>query len=395
MCGAPPSRCCLYRERRKSKCTLQCKVIMLVNLSRRIYNSLFCRKQRPPEATMEDTISGGSQLDEPRGTNGQVGDSGSSETDALRLPEATMEDTISGGSQLDEPRGTNGQVGDSGSSETDALRCTDGMPQGLVRMSVNRDAVCYNMSHRQRGHCVIFNHRHFDQHTGLGERNGTDRDREQAQELFKNLGFQVTVYNDLTVKEVKKKLKGLAVDVNHSECDALAVVFMSHGEKNVLWGRDDTFKSDYLFENFKADRCPTLAGKPKLFFIQACRGEKLDAGTTLQRDELDSGCQSSYKIPNSADFLECWSTIPGHYSWRNSANGSWFIQSLVKVLTQDSAREDLLSMMTSVNRHLILNFESDCPKEQDMHEKKQAAYIVSTLMRKVYFNSDCSPGVGK
>ncbi|XP_047488847.1 caspase-1-like isoform X3 [Penaeus chinensis] len=361
MCGAPPSRCCLYRERRKSKCTLQCKVIMLVNLSRRIYNSLFCRKQRPPEATMEDTISGGSQLDEPRGTNGQVGDSGS--------------------------------------SETDALRCTDGMPQGLVRMSVNRDAVCYNMSHRQRGHCVIFNHRHFDQHTGLGERNGTDRDREQAQELFKNLGFQVTVYNDLTVKEVKKKLKGLAVDVNHSECDALAVVFMSHGEKNVLWGRDDTFKSDYLFENFKADRCPTLAGKPKLFFIQACRGEKLDAGTTLQRDELDSGCQSSYKIPNSADFLECWSTIPGHYSWRNSANGSWFIQSLVKVLTQDSAREDLLSMMTSVNRHLILNFESDCPKkheeEQDMHEKKQAAYIVSTLMRKVYFNSDCSPGVGK
>ncbi|XP_047488853.1 caspase-1-like isoform X5 [Penaeus chinensis] len=297
MCGAPPSRCCLYRERRKSKCTLQCKVIMLVNLSRRIYNSLFCRKQRPPEATMEDTISGGSQLDEPRGTNGQVGDSGSSETDALRLPEATMEDTISGGSQLDEPRGTNGQVGDSGSSETDALRCTDGMPQGLVRMSVNRDAVCYNMSHRQRGHCVIFNHRHFDQHTGLGERNGTDRDREQAQELFKNLGFQVTVYNDLTVKEVKKKLKGR------------------------------------------------------------------------------------------------------HYSWRNSANGSWFIQSLVKVLTQDSAREDLLSMMTSVNRHLILNFESDCPKkheeEQDMHEKKQAAYIVSTLMRKVYFNSDCSPGVGK
>lgn len=60
----------------------------------------------------------------------------------------------------------------------------------------------------------------------------------------------------------------VAFDVNHSECDALVVVFMSHGEKDVLWGRDGTFNPDYLFENFKADQCPTLAGKPKLFFIQ-------------------------------------------------------------------------------------------------------------------------------
>ncbi|XP_037804964.1 caspase-1-like [Penaeus monodon] len=300
-----------------------------------------------------------------------------------------MEETVNGGSQHDEPRGTNGQVGDPGSSETDAgglgRTGVDGMPLGFARMSAERDAVRYNMSHKQRGHCAIFNHRHFDEHTGLGERNGTDRDRDQAQALFTNLGFQVTVHNNLRVYEIKEKLQDLAFDVNHSECDALVVVFMSHGEKDVLWGRDGTFNPDYLFENFKADQCPTLAGKPKLFFIQACRGEKLDAGTTLKQDDIDAGSQAYYKIPNAADFLECWSTVPGHYSWRNPANGSWFIQSLVKVLTQDSAHDDLLSMMTSVNRNLILNFESFCPYEQVMHRKKQAAYIVSTLMRKVYF----------
>ncbi|XP_063602982.1 caspase-1-like [Penaeus indicus] len=306
-----------------------------------------------------------------------------------------MEETISRGSQHEEPRETNGQVGDSGSSETDAgglgQTSVGGMPQGFARMSVDRNAVCYNMSHKQRGHCVIFNHRHFDQHTGLGERNGTDRDRDQAKALFTNLGFQVTVYNNLTVEEVKVKLKALALE-DHSECDALAVVFMSHGEKDVLWGRDGTFNSDYLFGNFKANRCPTLAGKPKLFFIQACRGTTLDAGTILQQDETDSCSQSCYKIPNSADFLECWSTIPGHFSWRNPANGSWFIQSLVKVLNQYSEREDLLSMMTSVNRNLMLNFESYCPAERYMHGKKQAAYIVSTLMRKVYFTKKVSTG---
>ncbi|XP_063603069.1 caspase-1-like isoform X1 [Penaeus indicus] len=306
--------------------------------------------------------------------------------------EAAMEETINGGSQHDEPKGTNGQEGDNGINETDAGGLGEtgvgGMPQGFARMSVDRDAVRYNMSHKQRGHCVIFNHRHFDQHTGLGERNGTDRDRDQAQALFTNLGFQVTVYNNLKVYEVKEKIQDLAFDVNHSECDALAVVFMSHGEKDVLWGRDGTFNPDYLFENFKADQCPTLAGKPKLFFIQACRGEGLDSGTTLvqqkNRDEIDSGYQA-YKIPNTADFLVCWSTIPGHFSWRNTTNGSWFIQSLVKVLTRDSAHDDLLSMMTSVNRNMILNFESNCPSQHHMHGKKQAACIVSTLMRKVHF----------
>ncbi|ROT64918.1 caspase 2 [Penaeus vannamei] len=267
-----------------------------------------------------------------------------------------MEETVNGGGQHEEPRGTNGQVSDNGSNETDAgglgQAGVGGMPQGFARMSVDRDAARYNMSHKQRGHCVIFNHRHFDQHTGLGERNGTDRDRDQAQALFTNLGFQVTVYNNLRVYEVKEKIQDLAFDVNHSECDALAVVFMSHGEKDVLWGRDGTFNPDYLFENFKADQCSTLAGKPKLFFIQACRGEGLDAG---------------------------------HFSWRNTTNGSWFIQSLVKVLTRDSGHDDLLSMMTSVNRNMILNFESNCPSQQHMHGKKQAACIVSTLMRKVYF----------
>ncbi|XP_063602955.1 caspase-1-like [Penaeus indicus] len=298
-------------------------------------------------------------------------------------------ETISGGSQHEEPRGTNG------SSETDAggfgQTGVGGTPQGFARVSTDRDAACYNMSHKQRGHCVIFNHRHFDKQA---ERNGTDRDRDEAQTLFTNLGFQVTVHNDLTVEEVEEKLKDLAL-VDHSECDALAVVFMSHGEEDVLWGRDGTFNSDYLFENFKADQCPTLAGKPKLFFIQACRGTTLDAGTILQQDETDSCSQSCYKIPNSADFLECWSTIPGMcvtYSWRNNAKGSWFIQSLVEVLNQDSEHEDLLSMMTSVNRNLMLNFESNCPDDQEKHMKKQAAYIVSTLMRKVYFTKKISTG---
>ena len=37
-----------------------------------------------------------------------------------------------------------------------------------------------------------------------------------------------------------------------------------------------------------------------------------------------------------ADFLISHSTITGYYSWRNTAAGSWFIQSLVHILENKS-----------------------------------------------------------
>ncbi|XP_069174593.1 caspase-1-like [Procambarus clarkii] len=254
-------------------------------------------------------------------------------------------------------------------------------------MPVRRDAVRYDGHHLQRGNCLIFNHRIFDSYTGFMERHGNDHDRDQAQTLFENLGFKVTVHNNLTVARVKAEIQDLAFGTDHTDCDMLAVVFMSHGEQDILWCRDGHIKAEYLFESFQSDQCKSLAGKPKLFFIQACRGERLDTGVTLERsrptDETDCG-YLSYRIPVAADFLICWSTIPGHYSWRNISNGSWFIQSLVHVLGKEYTYEDLLSMMINVNRYMIINYESHCPSNHHMHGMKQTASIVATLMRKVY-----------
>ncbi|MPC10163.1 Caspase-1 [Portunus trituberculatus] len=210
-----------------------------------------------------------------------------------------------------------------------------GLVSNLARMSTAAESFRYATSHKKRGHCVIFNHRYFDRVTGLGERNGTDRDRDQVKMLFSQLEFDVKVYDNLTVKEIQEILQ---------DC-----------------------------------KCN----------LAACRGEGLDSGVNLVRtrhiDEIDSG-RLAYKIPTTADFLICWSTVPGHYSWRNTTNGSWFMQSLVHVLSKEVAHEDLLSIMTNVNRHMILNFESNTPSQQHMHGKKQSASIVSTLMRKVFLS---------
>ncbi len=62
---------------------------------------------------------------------------------------------------------------------------------------------------------------------------------------------------------------------DHSEADCFLVAVLSHGEMGILYTKDTAYKPDRLWGNFNAEKCPTLAGKPKMFFIQACQGDQV------------------------------------------------------------------------------------------------------------------------
>lgn len=56
---------------------------------------------------------------------------------------------------------------------------------------------------------------------------------------------------------------------DYTDCDCLVVTVLTHGvESNYLHARDVLYRVGELWQPFTPDRCPTLAGKPKLFFIQ-------------------------------------------------------------------------------------------------------------------------------
>lgn len=105
----------------------------------------------------------------------------------------------------------------------------------------------------------------------------------------------------------------LAAAQDHSDHDCIAIAILTHGEQGYLYAKDVMYKLDTIWHYFTARDCPTLAGKPKLFFIQACRGDRLDPGIKLQKTETDgeSSSEMSYRIPVHADFLIAYSTIPG------------------------------------------------------------------------------------
>ena len=248
----------------------------------------------------------------------------------------------------------------------------------------------YNMKHKKRGMALVINNLHFDPHTGMSDRVGTDMDASALCRVFRNLEFEVKLFKDLSKRNMLK-LMVEASQVDHRDSDCFACIILSHGEEGEIYGRDGKMSIDDLVAPFKGDKCRSLAGKPKLFFFQACRGSMLDSGIEVtdsepaeaDTDEVDS---VAHRIPTEADFLMAYSVVTGYFSWRNSARGSWFIQSLCEVLDKHGSDLEMMQIMTRVNHKVAYDFESNAAKEY-MTRKKQIPCIVSMLTKELYFLS--------
>ncbi|CAJ1052550.1 Hypothetical predicted protein [Xyrichtys novacula] len=235
----------------------------------------------------------------------------------------------------------------------------------------------YSLKYPCIGQCIIINNKNFDRRTGMNQRNGTDVDAANAMQVFSKLGYKAKVYNDLSVENLKQVLVSASKE-DHSCYASFVCVLLSHGDEGVFFGTDGSVELKYLTSLFRGDRCKSLVGKPKLFFIQACRGTDLDAGI-----EADSG-EDTTKIPVEADFLYAFSTAPGYYSWRNTMTGSWFMQSLCEMISKYGRQLEILHIMTRVNHKVAVEFES-VSNSPGFDAKKQIPCIVSMLTKEFYF----------
>nr|CCV01626.1 caspase 8 [Channa striata] len=224
----------------------------------------------------------------------------------------------------------------------------------------------YILSHNPRGMCVIFNNEYFPG-TSLNYRGGSQRDEKTLHQVFEKLGFTMRVYNDLTAEEMRFALKELG-NLNFMDHDALVVCVLSHGEMGCVYGTDEKQVSlTELTQPFTSGRAPTLAGKPKLFFIQACQGSGYQRGfipcapkvgqekeeATKSSMEEDAAYVPVETVPSNADFLLGMATVPEYKSFRHTAKGSIYIQELCMQLqksAQSSVNDDILTILTRVNR---------------------------------------------
>ncbi|KAF5902068.1 caspase-9 isoform X2, partial [Clarias magur] len=233
----------------------------------------------------------------------------------------------------------------------------------------------YKMEANPCGICLIINNVEFDTNSVLKNRKGSDIDSEKLERRFRALNFEVIVKRNAKCKHIKHELSSLAKK-DHSAYDCCVVVILSHGTEanhnrfpGAVHGVDGLSVPVQIITNYlNGQNCPSLQGKPKLFFIQACGGNMRDTGfevsseehTAVRLDEQVDAIPTSSSsdslslsdepdaratLPTPCDMLVSYSTFPGYVSWRDTNKGSWYVETLDRILEYNATTDDLATML--------------------------------------------------
>ncbi|XP_075744342.1 caspase-2-like [Rhipicephalus microplus] len=211
------------------------------------------------------------------------------------------------------------------------------------------------------------------------------------------------------IKAMKKTLQKAAKLRKHKVADCLVIVLMSHGGQDIIYGVDlETVRlEDEVFSLFDNESCPALQGKPKLFFVQACRESALDrifsAGmaTPVLSSLLTVDCllvkrqiaDDIMTMPGApmpslmreerratwSDIYIAYATTPGSLAFYIEGVGSWFLLSMYNVFCKHAGTLELDMLMKLVCKDVMARTAPDGSKQTPSKE-------IYGWKKKLYFN---------
>ena len=250
------------------------------------------------------------------------------------------------------------------------------------------------------GHISIFNMREFSKKYPEWEcedRHGTDVDARELTRLFLDLGFTVDRYDNLGTEEVREIARSSALNKKYEDMAMVGCVVLSHGgDKGLIRTKDGEIELDEIIEPYRNNK--KLAGKPKLFIIQACRGveymsmvedfvdgpvsDGVDGGSLQEDKKRMEEQRSVLQLPSESDYLFAYSSVSGFLSWRSSKSGSWFIEGLVQIFRTHAHKMDVVRMFHRVNQVVAERFPNT--KDPALNRKRQMPCIVSQLRKDLF-----------
>ena len=158
---------------------------------------------------------------------------------------------------------------------------------------------CYTMK-EPYGFALIINIEQFEGETEegykLNERRGSKKDLENLENLWEKLGFIVEKHRNLKGHGICTVVEDMVKKIDKNESSCFVCCIMTHGTMDKIYGSDCKFVNiGHITDRFKESNCPALAGKPKLFFLQACRGREMLTG----RGPLARNANSPNSTPQS------------------------------------------------------------------------------------------------
>ncbi|XP_028632265.1 caspase-2 isoform X1 [Grammomys surdaster] len=255
--------------------------------------------------------------------------------------------------------------------------------------------LAYRLQSQPRGLALVLSNVHFTGEKDLEFRSGGDVDHTTLVTLFKLLGYSVHVLHDQTAQEMQEKLQNFAQLPGHRVTDSCIVALLSHGVEGGIYGVDGKLlQLQEVFRLFDNANCPSLQNKPKMFFIQACRGDETDRGVDQQDGKSHTqspGCEESdagkeelmkMRLPTRSDMICGYACLKGNAAMRNTKRGSWYIEALTQVFSERACDMHVADMLVKVNA-LIKEREGYAPGTE-FHRCKEMSEYCSTLCQQLY-----------
>ncbi|XP_042345295.1 caspase-2 isoform X9 [Plectropomus leopardus] len=268
----------------------------------------------------------------------------------------------------------------------------------------------YRMNSSPRGFALVISNVTFDPCAApdLDPRKGGEVDDEVLRKVFTELDYLVTVHRDLTAQGMRTCIENFCRRPDHRTVDSCVVCLLSHGVEGAIYGTDgQLLQLDWVFESFDNAHCPLLQNKPKMFFIQACRGEEMDCGVeqidgpartcSPSCEQRDAGREGQgdansrqrgdmgrprIKLPQRSDMICGFASLKGTAAMRNTKRGSWFIQELNTSLRLHARDTHLADIMVQVNGR-IKEREGYAPGTAH-HRCKEMSEFTSSLCKDLY-----------
>uniref|UniRef100_UPI00398EE41F caspase-2-like n=1 Tax=Pristiophorus japonicus TaxID=55135 RepID=UPI00398EE41F len=214
-------------------------------------------------------------------------------------------------------------------------------------------------------------------------------------QLFTSLGFNIRMVCNQTAQVMETRVGELCLARGGRAVDSCIVALLSHGVEGAIYGTDGKLLQIHdIFWLFDNDNCPQLQNKPKMVFIQACRGDETDIGMDLQDgkersdspgwEQSDAGREEPLrvKLPTRSDIICGYACLKGTAALRNTRKGSWFAQALAQVFASHAKDMHVADMLVKVNS-LIKDREGFSPGTE-FHRCKEMSEYSSTLCKDLY-----------
>lgn len=189
---------------------------------------------------------------------------------------------------------------------------------------------------------------------------GTVKDLDAITKAFESLRFATLPFRNASGQQIIEVVQTTSVCRYPDSYQRLAFVFSGHGDQGCIYSHDMGIKlQDYIFDPWMPKKAPHLADIPKLFFLDACRGNVVDPGVRVMQ-YYDPNAPVPKGTPSIGNYLLAYSTMPTMQAFEQPAAGGYWMQHLARELQNNGNIEcSLNDILTKVNKSVLEEMERD------------------------------------